>query len=460
MVSIGEVEFLINFRSMNTEFKKVLQESMKDIGAGVDVNLQKKIDDIVRYLSIISPSTGGRDDYYVFTAKAEKLIPQMDDENRRKLFTDAIIAAASGPRSTRISRLIKEEDESITGEKVREKADILSNKIFDMMKTKLILMSKNPIYHQTFKQDWQDIEAGIKQMEEGKIKSEPFFRIINKLFNEDIINRTWTNLLEEWGVSYTAKVGPDVSEGFRVGGEKALHKLTQTIRSGEGERTSIKDFMEFGNLLIKESDLNEEEIKDLYLLVKEDLNIEIKEKLTSGLEEILKTSELFRGMLMPKSIIEIIQDITGETGLSGRAKLVDVTWIITEKILEDMGDYWKERGVEGSPYIQKFKDLMEVSTTKFILGMLQGKIGEKYASDTPSSLMLLSRMGFNKPKGSYIEFAPTFQEEELSPEKMREIIGEAFKNNLKNFEEMIKTTGMTKEEFEEMASQIVTNLRE
>lgn len=400
MVKVGEVEFLVKFDSINTEFKKVLEQALKDVGVGTGgdgddalkkEDLMRKVDSINSYLSAIATPTGKRDDYRTFLEKYKMNYKKFfKDEVKLEELKDAIRGNAAVLRKLGVQDI-----GDIDTEKLEKLIDDEAKLMFNLLREKMELAVGSEAAHQRLKPQIGKAYSNLLKMLESDDVLASYMSFMQSLIDEaKHVTLPFTKILDDIGIDYKVKKG---AEGH---GEKFFKVMYPRGRKIESEKDVIgiddedldvvKTADKLQELLISNAEalglkFTDKDIEALFVENKLGPN---KEGYKAILEKLLEGERLQWGGFIPDDLSKILEEIFGResrgigyksgrlgTGTGGVIQTIEELQMYMMQYAKDIDADFTEEDVKALFFENKpgggkeaYKDIIEKLLTEKQIG--------------------------------------------------------------------------------------------
>ena len=363
MVKVGEVEFLVKFDGINTEFKKTLVSALKEAGVsggggrgGGDTDEQ--IREINLRLRRMFVTTGKFDSYRQFLTKSENIVENLTDEKRIQEIAENALTSPATRKFFGISDEDMKEYQSEALPKAIEKITDISTNMLDLVQ-KSVLSEK----------EWEKRKAMF-----GTVL--PMFESVqggNRI--KDIISYMIRRTMDE-AINVTSFL-TDIAKGRTMnfqarklaGGEEEKRWDLVWGEFGEGG-TDITDPQEFMNAFMDKAAgrLSNEQLADIFLYGKKPAG-EIVDVVEDIAQDIIDEFTIRQETAIPHVISDIFEKLAKESDsdlkvfAKSREELNEMlgrTALKSEKIWTKMDFIVQGSIKELKEYAQDFEDLTGV----------------------------------------------------------------------------------------------------
>jgi len=329
LVKVGEVEFLVKFDGINTEFKKVLSSALKEAGIGKGGDgrggvptggLERKVDSINSYLAKVVTPTGKSDDFITFLEKFRV--------NYKEFFTSKTnlkkVASALSGNTAILEKLGISDVTKVSTEKLGEVVKKESKRLFSLIMEKMVIAAGSPEAHSKLKSQIGKAFANLIKLTESEDVANSYRAFLQATIDEaKHVTRPFYDILKSLGIQAAAKKSAggagEVSyrsvfgrgkeiEGkpgsFRPGAIGTFDVTKEIITSSEAlQKFMIKTANEMGEAFTGD------DIQSLFF--ENLLGPSGADAYKSILEDVLLERQIKFGTVLPPPLVEILEDIVG-----------------------------------------------------------------------------------------------------------------------------------------------------
>ena len=492
MVKVGEVEFLVKFDGINTEFKKVLSSALKEAGIGKGGDgrggvptggLERKVDSINSYLAKVVTPTGKSDDFITFLEKFRV--------NYKEFFTSKTnlkkVASALSGNTAILEKLGISDVTKVSTEKLGEVVKKESKRLFSLIMEKMVIAAGSPEAHSKLKSQIGKAFANLIKLTESEDVANSYRAFLQATIDEaKHVTRPFYDILKSLGIQAAAKKSAggagEVSyrsvfgrgkeiEGkpgsFRPGAIGTFDVTKEIITSSEAlQKFMIKTANEMGEAFTGD------DIQSLFF--ENLLGPSGADAYKSILEDVLLERQIKFGTVLPPPLVEILEDIVGyklqyskasEFGAGGYEEFEsifpgertsqtrlrrasDVLMVLTSDKVRDLIKKYEElTGGATSAQLEAIKQIFETTgIEKLVAGVEAKALEAKLNEPNPFKMRIGGMGGMLKDMtlrmletGELAQLAEKFTPEELQ-QKIIDALKEEFKAQAQAIENMPKDT--------------------
>ena len=344
MVKVGEVEFLVKFDGINTEFKKVLKSALSEVDLSVEEteytvdaldDIQEGIDDINKYLNKITTPTHGN--YFSFASQHAR---GAYEEELKGDFREDFIEALNTTTIRNRLQVSKEELSSESGREVREEiADDMIQYILELFDKSMTLSG--------YKKNMKEIEniLGWKRTGTYGTYGSDIGRILDKFIIESYLKEAQLKIFKDMDIE-------------AHGVERRRYYLKRDIGSGTKSITEEEDVIG-----ILQKYFTKEQMDDI--ISGPDISTKYRKEIFIQARKILKEYKIKTGVAIFGSLIKVFDDITQENDPGERIWDTNIYGYTRADILfylnnyEDVEKYVKSRIKRGGIPPEEEEDMIE-----------------------------------------------------------------------------------------------------